>query len=157
MKILQGILVMHMVGLVAAGCTPGPESSYGFRLPDGDPVMGQQVFLDMQCHACHRISNLELPALDLAAPVTVTLGGPTSRIQTYGQLVTSIINPSHKLISGYPKNEVSSAGESFMPAMNEFMTVRQLIDVVAFLQGQYQVVVPTPYPYTPYDYGQFSP
>ena len=146
-----------LVGIALCGCAPGPESGRGFRLPDGDPVMGRQVFLDMQCHACHQIADLDLPPIDLEAPVTVTLGGATSRVKTYGQLVTSVINPSHKLIGGYAKDEISTEGESYMPVMNDFMTVRQLIDVVAFLQDQYQVVMPAPYPYRPYNYGPFAP
>jgi hypothetical protein len=39
-----------------------------------------------------------------------------------------------------------------MPSMNEFMTVRQLVDIVSFLQDKYQVVLPTPYPYSIYRY-----
>jgi sulfur-oxidizing protein SoxX len=150
MRIIQSVCVFVALGLSLAGCAPKPESGRGFRLPDGDPIVGKQVFLDLQCHACHIIPNMDLPSLNLAAPVTVMLGGSTTRVKTYGQLVTSVINPSHKLIAGYPEAEVSVDGESFMPAMNEFMTVQQLVDLVAFLQDQYQVVVPQPYPYRPF-------
>jgi len=150
MRIIQIVCVFVALGLSMTGCAPKPESGRGFRLPDGDPIVGKQVFLDLQCHACHIIPNMDLPSLDLAVPVTVTLGGSTTLVKTYGQLVTSVINPSHKLIKRYPEAEVSVDGESFMPVMNEFMTVQQLVDLVAFLQDQYQVVVPQPYPYRPF-------
>jgi hypothetical protein len=145
-------ILMILLGGILAGCEPAPESGRGFRLPDGDPDRGRQAFLAMQCNACHRIEGVELPVLDIAAPVTVVLGGPVSRVKTYGELVTSIINPSHKLINTYPADEVSVDGETFMPTVNQFMTVSQLIDIVAFLQIQYAVVVPAVYPYSVYSY-----
>jgi mono/diheme cytochrome c family protein len=150
MSVFRSVCIFTALSLALTGCAPAPESGRAFRLPDGDPIIGKQVFLRLQCHACHTIPRLELPSLDLAAPVTVTLGGPTTQVKTYGQLVTSIINPSHKLIKRYPQDEISSDGQSFMPTMNEFLTVQQLIDLVAFLQDQYQVVLPEPYPYRPY-------
>ena len=149
---LTNFLFCLFLALTTSACMQSPKSGSGFRLPDGDPVMGQKTFLDMQCNACHTIQGLELPALDLEAPVSIALGGPVSRVKTYGQLVTSVINPSHKLIGRYPKDEISGDGESLMPIMNDFMTVRQLVDLVAFLQDQYEVMVPEPYPYSVYSY-----
>jgi hypothetical protein len=74
----------------------------------------------------------------------VTLGGEVTRVKTYGELVTSIINPSHRLARGYPTEEVSAAGESLMALayLNDVMTVQQLIDLVAFLQARYEVRPP---------------
>jgi hypothetical protein len=100
--------------------------------------------------ACPTVIRYSVSRFSWISNVTPSLGGPTTRVQTYGQLVTSIINPSHKLIKRYPQDQISSEGQSFMPTMNEFLTVQQLIDLVAFLQDQYQVVVPEPYPYGPY-------
>ena len=138
-----------LTGLVclAASCAPAPESGRAFRLPDGNRTAGEQAFLRLQCHACHRIIGVDLPPIDLEPPVRVTLGGPTTRVKTYGELVTSIINPSHKLSERYPEEAISSDGQSFMPSVNELMTVQELIDIVAFLQGTYKVTMPDPYPY----------
>lgn len=152
MKLIKIALVFATFVLASTGCAPAPESARGFRLPDGDPVLGRQVFLDLQCHACHTIPGADLPSIDLEAPVSVTLGGPVTQVKTYGQLVTSIINPSHKLIKRYPIDEISGGGQSLMPIMNEFMTVRQLIDLVAFLQDQYEIFIPEPYPFRVYSY-----
>jgi mono/diheme cytochrome c family protein len=149
---MQRALATAAVALVTTACAPGPTSSIGFRLPDGDPATGGNVFIDMQCHACHTIPGVELPAVDTATPVSVSLGGPASNVKTYGNLVTSIINPSHRLVRGYPSDEVSSDGESFMPVMNEIMTVQQLVDLVAYLQDQYEVIPPLSSPYGTYNY-----
>ena len=135
-------LLLPAALLLIAGCDVGPKSAAGFKLPDGTAETGRQVFTSLECHSCHTVDSLELPAPAVAGPVTVRLGGNVSRIKTYGELVSSIINPSHKITRNYPAEDVSTDGESLMRVYNEEMTVQQLIDLVAFLQGQYDVVVP---------------
>jgi hypothetical protein len=117
-------------------------SEVGFRLPDGDPIEGREAFLYMQCHQCHTVAGEVFPELPLADPPYVELGGAVSRVKTYGQLVTAIINPSHKLAQGYPAELVSEDGESNMYVYNAHMTVQELIDLVMFLQPHYDVVAP---------------
>ena len=68
-------------------------------------------------------------------------------MKTYGELVTSIINPSHVLSPGYPKELITKNNQSAMPNFNDTMTVRQLIDLVAFLQSRYELVLPEPATY----------
>ena len=124
------------------GCTQDPKSSAGFRLPDGDPVQGREVFLYMQCNQCHTIKGTELPVIPGADPAYVELGGRVATVKTYGDLVTSVINPSHRLAPGYAKEKVSENGESNMYTYNRHMTIQELIDLVAFLQSHYDVVPP---------------
>lgn len=130
-------------GLLAlAGCEADRMSEKGFSLPEGDPIRGKDAFLYMHCHECHMIAGEELPRVDLADPPFVELGGTVTRVKTYGELVTAIINPSHRLAKGYPIDVVSNDGESKMPIYNGFMTVQELIDIVTFLQPYYEVYVP---------------
>ena len=138
-----------ILSICATACDTGPKSSMGFRLPDGNADVGKQLFVKLECNSCHTIPNLELAAPAEEGPVNVILGGPVARVKNYGQLVSSIINPSHKISRRYPKDEVSVDGESLMRIYNETMTVQELIDLVAFLQAQYQVTVPQ---YTYYSY-----
>jgi len=142
------LVICAGIGALTA-CDTGPKSARGFRLPDGDAAKGQEIFVELQCISCHRISGLELPAPQQAGPVTVILGGETQTIKTYGELVSSIINPSHKLILGYPEEEIAPQGKSLMTIYNDRMTVQQLIDLVAFLQSKYELVIPE---YTYYGY-----
>lgn len=134
------------VVLIAAAAVTACERDYmserGFSLPEGDPIDGKEAFLYMQCNECHTVQGLELPKVPLADPPFVMLGGDVTRVKTYGDLVTSIINPSHKLAEGYPVEEVSNDGESKMYVYNEYMTVQELIDIVMFLQPYYKVIVP---------------
>jgi mono/diheme cytochrome c family protein len=151
----MGTLMRVAIVLASAllfACAPKPESARGFRLPDGDAAAGRATFVRLNCHGCHEVEGLELPEFDYAGPplVRVKLGGLTTRVRTYGELVTSIINPSHRLIDGYPRDQVSRDGESMMANYNDWMTVSQLIDLVAFLQSHYEVVPPD------YEYYQFT-
>jgi mono/diheme cytochrome c family protein len=121
-------LAFLLASLIAlSGCDQGARmSSKGFRLPDGDAQAGREAFLYMQCHQCHTIEGMELPEM----------------VKTYGELITAIINPSHKLARGYADEVVAQDGESKMYIYNEHMTVQELIDIVMFLQPQYEVVPP---------------
>ena len=79
----------------------------------------------------------------------IVLGGQRASHMTYGELVTSIINPSHKFIRGHSREAVQKEGVSKMPLYNDVMTVSQLINLVTFLQQQYEVL---PYQTTYYPY-----
>lgn len=149
MNTVSRILISLVVVVAFAACDTGPKSARGFRLPDGDAEKGQATFISLECTSCHRVSGVELPEPEHPGPVTVVLGGEVQTIKTYGELVSSVINPSHKLIRGYPEEEVSRDGKSLMTIYNDRMTVQQLIDLVAFLQSKYEVVIPE---YTYYGY-----
>jgi mono/diheme cytochrome c family protein len=116
-------------------------SERGFRLPDGDAAAGRDTFLYMQCNQCHTIRGEELPPVAAYEPY-VELGGAVTRVKTYGELVTAIINPSHKLANGYAKDVVSEDGVSNMYVYNAYMTVQELTDLVMFLQPHYNLVAP---------------
>lgn len=142
---------LSLVMLIAlAACTTGPESPRGFSLPKGDAEHGQQVFLRMECTACHTVSGVELPDPDEILDISLMLGGEVPQVKTYADLVTSIINPSHKIVTRYPKELAEKDGVSKMPIYNDLLTVTDLIDIVAFLEPRY-----TLQPYSPTGYGRF--
>lgn len=144
---LTAIILVAVSAL--AGCDRDMMSERGFSLPAGDPVRGQDAFLYMTCNECHSVEGLDLPSVAQPDSPQVVLGGDVTRVKTYGELVTAVINPSHKLAQGYPLDEISEDGESRMYIYNGIMTVQELIDIVAFLQPHYDVVIP------PYAYRQF--
>ena len=128
--------------LVLSGCDEDRTmSERGFRLPEGDPMAGRETFLYMHCNQCHTIQGDQLPTIPGFEPF-VELGGAVTRVKTYGELVTAIINPSHKLAEGYATDLVSEDGKSKMYVYNGFMTVQELTDLVMFLQPHYDVVPP---------------
>jgi mono/diheme cytochrome c family protein len=146
------LIISGVILWLTTGCDPGPQSGRGFTLPEGDIAVGKDTFVRMNCHACHTVGDIEqLLPLNGEPEVTVALGGEVSRIHTYGELVTSIINPSHRFAQGYSPEDVQTPdGQSKMTIYNDVMTVRELTDIVAFLQSQYKLREIRPTPYMPY-------
>ncbi|WP_428407782.1 c-type cytochrome [Hyphococcus sp.] len=106
-------------------------------MPDGDAAAGRQVFIDKKCASCHVIDGMEALREGLEVENTVPIGGMKTTVDTYGQLVTSVINPSHRIARAYRSEAYSEDGESKMRNYNDELTVSELIDLVAFLQAQY--------------------
>ena len=154
---LDVLAIVSVIIVAMAGCEMGPKSGRGFTLPEGDVAVGRETFQRLNCHACHAVEGM-----DQIAPLgddhdakpqrlSVALGGEVSRIKTYGELVTSIINPSHRFARGYSPDAVQTEeGDSKMPIYNDRMTVTELTDLVAFLQSQYKLHPQPPTTYPPY-------
>jgi len=132
------LLASAVLATVLAGCHPAPKSGKGFHLPEGDIEKGKAAFLALKCQTCHRVNGVDLPPPVSSAPTNIVLGGEVSYIRTYGELVTSVINPSHGLAPGFKKEQLKESKLSPMPEFNDLMTVRQMIDLVAFLQSRYK-------------------
>ena len=135
--ILPGLLM----ALSLTACDVGPNSGRGFSLPEGDISSGRATFLELQCNACHSIDTIERLAATEYPAINVRLGGPVTAIKTYGDLVTSVINPSHKITRRYGSERVETeSGESRMTNYNDVMTVQQLVDLVTFLETNYTLI-----------------
>ena len=127
--------------LPSFGCEIGPKSGAGLRLPNGDVVAGELAFSQLGCVECHTIAN-ESDEVDRQGGNTiVALGGSVPHIETHGELVTSIVNPSHGFSRFYPLEDVTAEGDSKMSNFNERMTVKQLIDLTAYLQSKYKLTL----------------
>jgi len=147
-------MTRYLVGLIGmilwlTACDRGPKSGVGFRLPDGDPEKGQAAFVSLKCHTCHMVVGVDLPAPPSPGQINFPLGGDVTRLKTYGDLVTSIINPAHGLAPGFDKSKMGDEKISPMPEFNQVMTVEQMINLVAFLQPRYKKLEPGPYSYLP--------
>jgi len=137
MKKLNLIVLLACV-LFLVACDMSGQSK-GFTLPEGDARSGKIVFRSMQCTDCHTVNGVEF-ALDEFEPImALQLGGTMREVYTYGELTTSIINPSHKISARFPRDELTNNGLSKMPTYNEILTVAELIDLVAFLEQHYEL------------------
>jgi mono/diheme cytochrome c family protein len=136
------LLLLAAALLLLLGCEASARSPDGFRLPDGDVTRGREVVLEMKCPVCHRVEAPGMPAPTVDPPVPVVLGGEIRNVKTDGELVTSIINPSHRIVPALRSERVMSGNLSRMPDYGDVMTVRQMADVVAFLQSRYKVIRP---------------
>lgn len=138
------VLAVILLGLVAWACAHGQtqmtteagdltaQVDSGFYVPQGDPHAGREVFKDMRCYACHRVIGEDFPKPIASPPVPVALG-PSQAKQTRAQLAESILAPSHRIPENLP--DVRGSGEfSRMGDFNEYLTVRELIDLVSYVQ-----------------------
>lgn len=117
----------------------------GFRLPEGDAERGKATFVQLKCHQCHSVEGADLPPAEGNPSVRFALGGEVTKVKSYGELVTAIIQPQHVVSPEYLASIKKSGGEgqtSSMPEYNETMTVRQMSDLVVFLHGHYKQYVP---------------
>lgn len=139
------LLLLAAGALLLSACRTYPDYSSDFRFPTprGDIQRGQQAFVEMGCHMCHTVDGVELPDNTNLRPVTVLLGGDLIFAKTYGDLVTSIINPDHVIsdrwLDQLPRTTRSQVDSSPM-YVNPDLKVTQLIDIVAFLNSRYRLL-----------------
>ena len=141
---LTALIALASLVLVA-GCRPSEEnqarSPRGFAMPGGDAEAGKKAFVDLNCTTCHEVAGLEdeFPRPTAKPAVDVKLGGLAMREPSDGELLTSIINPDHRIYPGAEEAaRVVSGGESRMADLREAMSVQQLIDLIAFLHDRYE-------------------
>lgn len=138
---LSLIVLLILIG----ACEPDPNVGRGFRLPEGNVEAGHQAFIEFGCPRCHSIAGVELPRDPENASLDLELGGEISNVKTYGELVTSIINPDHVLTLKFRhllSERAKQEGDSPMPTFNKDMSVEQMIDLVAFLHAHYVRISP---------------
>lgn len=136
MKLVYAVCALFLL----SACGRGVDSPRGFSLPEGDPERGEEVFLSYDCLSCHKLKDYgkDFPNREMEEPIT--LGGKVGQVKTYAELVTSVINPSHKVARGYEADRVTDEeGQSRMRNYNDIMTVSELINLVAFLQPHYEL------------------
>jgi len=144
MRLVSIVTALLLLGVFSA-CVQGRKSPAGLHFPDGNVEAGKAAFVELKCGACHKMAGLDLHEPIADPPVGVVLGGEIPRERTDGELITAIVNPSHDFAHGFrPEKETSGGTRSRMGDFGQAMTVRQLIDVVAFLHAQYKVVPPPP-------------
>ncbi|MGZ8427286.1 MAG: c-type cytochrome [Candidatus Binatia bacterium] len=128
-----GALLLFLAGMTwaaSAPATPKLPQGWKFTLPDGDANAGKTVFLNMKCYSCHAI---EIPGEKLP-PARSKGAGPAFTgyaVLPREYLAESIIK-FHTVVAapGYAVKE----GRAAMGEYNHFLSVQEVIDLVAFLK-----------------------
>lgn len=141
MNLIKYSITVILAALFTSSCV---KEGRGFALPAGQINEGKDAYIRFECNACHSIKGIDWK--EGQENLQIPLGGEIGRTKTYGELVTSVINPSHLVPMGYQKD---SLGRSKMKAYNEVMSVQELVDIVTYLQSEYKIVTPPQY-YYPY-------
>ena len=133
-------IALACVFLVGTGCEVGPQSGRGLRLPAGNLQAGEVAFAELGCGQCHSVKGTPSSSATEGAELDVVLGGEVTRVHSYGELVTAIVNPSHRIARRNQEEGAVVGGISRMELenFNDRMTVAQLIDLVTYLQSKYE-------------------
>ena len=137
-------LSVLIISVIIASCAydPNLQRDFDFPIERGNVEEGRQAFIALGCHQCHSVANTELPDFPIYTLLRLELGGPTTGYKSNAQLMTSIISPNHNISEEYwdlVRLDVAVLPDSPMPNF-DFMTVAQLIDIVAFLDSKYQFI-----------------
>lgn len=126
-----------MLGILLISNSCQTESK-GFALPEGSAIKGKALFMDFYCNECHSIADIKWSGN--TKKNHFKLGGKIRFQKSYGELVASVINPSHKIAQQYyGQSTANEKGVSKMKNYNELMTVQELVDIVTFLQSEYEI------------------
>ena len=126
---LAFLLAALALGETASPPKPRAPRGWVFMFPGGDAKAGQVVFMRMQCYSCHAVKVPgEKPPRD-AGGIGPDLTGYSALPKEY--LAESIIK-AHAVVAapGYVVRE----GKAAMGNYNHFMTIQEMIDIVAFLK-----------------------
>ena len=126
------LILTAMNGAAQAAAAPKEPQGWKFSFPDGDANAGKTVFLNFRCYSCHAIdiAGEKLPP-SRSKGAGPDLKGYSALSREY--LAESIIKP-HTIVAapGYTVKE----GRAAMGEYNHFLSVQELIDLVAFLKKE---------------------
>jgi len=141
-RTLVALMVLGEVAGVAVGsradekvARPQLPKGWTFVLPAGDADAGQAAFAKMECYSCHRVPGAQMLKTRSSGGIGPDLTPAYGRLPA-AFLAESIID-SHRYIAGTLEaykglDQVSSK----MGDYSSIMTVRELIDIVAFLKSR---------------------
>lgn len=136
-------LALPLSGLFSAD--PASQAG-GYRFPGGDAATGREAFLRLNCVQCHSVNQVELPEPKGKRRLDLTLANEIRFVKNYEDLVTAITNPKHVVTEQYrailTQAEVQGGIEPLMPDFTNEMSVRQLMDIVSFLDEIYRSALP---------------
>ena len=107
----------------------GVPSNWLFVPPAGDAARGREVFVTLQCYACHTVGGEPFPAPTGAGPELTGMGAH----HPAGYLAESVLNPNAVIVEG--PGYTGPDGRSTMPDYRQSLTVADFIDLVAYLKS----------------------
>ncbi|MFT4767675.1 MAG: hypothetical protein ACI8RN_000804 [Glaciecola sp.] len=135
-----GPLVAVVCAVLLGACSQERPPVKGFVLPEGNTETGALVFIEMGCPQCHVVADSDITQPQDAA-LRIQLGGNIHYVKHYGDLLTSIVIPDHRISAQYqPPSADEESMVSPMPAFTETLTVAQLVDLVEFLHSKYTTI-----------------
>ncbi|RMF69445.1 MAG: hypothetical protein D6743_01840 [Calditrichaeota bacterium] len=135
--VAAGVLVIGIALIQELNLRPQAQLPEGwtFTLPQGDATAGRNTFIKMECGACHKstLPGVREPEDGKWAGPDLTVGYNTL---PDAYLAESIIRAHTKVADPTYHRNPDQAG---MGKYNRYLTVKELIDLVAFLKQPTQV------------------
>ena len=125
------VLATHTGTAVAQTSEPKVPEGWRFELPAGDADDGKAVFMKMRCFTCHAVRVPGEPAPADMGDVGPALGSGYAKLPA--EYLAESIMKAHAVVAapGYrPREDVAGMGN-----YNYFLTVQELLDLVAFLKS----------------------
>ena len=112
----------------------GMTSDWKFTLPQGDPVAGRKIFVDVECYKCHEVKGEKFPdVLEGEKGIGPELS-EMAGMHPPEFFPESIINPNAVMDPDAKKlGYVGEDGKSKMPDYNSVLTVKQVADLAAYI------------------------
>jgi cytochrome c2 len=135
---LRKVLLVASGAMLCLACAPSTVDTPDYRatmlmLPEGQPEAGRDAFASLGCTSCHTVAwDRDLPAPVSASPGP-ELGLDVAKLGP-GGLASSVVAPSHQIAKKY--RSPTAGNVSPMTDYSGIMTVRQLADIVAYLERQ---------------------
>ncbi len=97
----------------------------------GDATAGKKAFLELKCNTCHRVAGEDFPLLSQVHPGPAIGNAQAGRGSEW--IAEAVVQPSHSVssLAGAWQGKSSSMGD-----YSNVMTVRQLMDIVAYIQSK---------------------
>src|SRR5262245_64777424 len=111
----------------------GVPKRWKFLVPPGDAARGREVFVSLECFACHEVKGEQFPQPSKTPPGSgpdLTGMGSHHPAEYFAE---SIINPNRVIVLG--TGYTGADRLSKMPDYSESMSIRQLVDLVAYLKS----------------------
>jgi hypothetical protein len=124
--ILLGVSALLLAAACASNDAGGEPSE--FFLPVGDATAGREAFIELYCYYCHQVPGDP----DMPGRVGDTRGpdiGERQADRSREWIAMSIVAPGHEM------PPLMRLPQSPMGDYKDVMTVRQLMDLVAFIEN----------------------
>ncbi|SRR5581483_2219857 len=112
----------------------GMTSDWKFTLPQGDPVEGRKIFVEVECYKCHDVKGEKFPGV---AEADKRVGPELSQMAGMHPpefFFESIINPNAVIdLKGKELGYVGDDGKSKMPDYSAILTVKQVADLADYI------------------------
>lgn len=111
----------------------GVPPGWKFQVPPGDPKAGRDIFVKLECFACHNVQGETFPKRDPKpsekGPDLTGMGA--NHPAEY--LFESILHPNRVIVSdpGFTAKD----GLSIMPSYNHLLTLEEAMDLTAYLKS----------------------